>query len=136
MIEGLWVNLDKVTLDSVFRTGWARVGSGWGIDISRNCDPRGGIYGELERLSVIIWGWFERGVCGWTGAGRLEEGGLEEDLERDLEVEVEVEGSLFWIRSIAVFKLSVEDRWVFACYDLIRLEDLFCWEVESGSKLL
>ncbi len=43
----------------------------------------------------MIWGRFERGIYGWIGAGRLEEGGLEEDLERDLEVEVEIEGSLF-----------------------------------------
>ena len=106
------------------------------MDISRNCDPRDGIHGELKRLSVIIWGRFERGIYGWTGVGRLEEGGLEEDLKKDLEVEVEIEDSLFWIRSITILKLSVEDRWVFACYDLIRLEDLSCWEVESGSKLL
>ncbi len=57
-------------------------------------------------------------------------------MERDLEVKVEVEDSSLWIRSITILKLNVEDRWVFAYYDLIKLEDLSCWEIESGSKLL
>ncbi len=61
---------------------------------------------------------------------------MKKDLERDLEVEIKVEDSSLWIRSIVIFKLSVEDRWVFVYYNLIRLEDLSCWEVESGSKLL